>query len=176
MNNAYALLWYATRYICDQSPHVWFMCSNTSAHGNFSYLCSSHALIIELYSAFVLFEQANVIDWVHVRYILSLSLTEYSLTWYSCHMLRVELWETSCKSSLPHVDRTYQKGKSRDDYILLLLNSKYKRRWINMIVLQDKHNINTVSWNIKCMCYRHKTWERLCEPHLYLSFFLASYK
>jgi len=46
-------------------------------------------------------------------------------------MLPVELWEPS---SLP-VDRKYQKGESRDDYIILLFNSKYECRWINMIFL-----------------------------------------
>jgi len=26
-----------------------------------------------------------------------------------------------------------------------MINSKYKRRWINVIFLQDEHNINAVS-------------------------------
>ena len=43
-------------------------------------------------------------------------------------MLPVERWETSCKSSSLPVDRKYQKGQSRDNCIILLLNSKYKRR------------------------------------------------
>jgi hypothetical protein len=29
--------------------------------------------------------------------------------------------------------------------IILLSNSKYKRRWINVICLQDEHNIDAVS-------------------------------
>ena len=33
----------------------------------------------------------------------------------------------------------------QDKYIILLFNSIYKRQWINVIFLQDKHNINAVS-------------------------------
>jgi hypothetical protein len=47
---------------------------------------------------------------------------------------------------------------------------KYKRRWIKAIFLQDKHNINAVSLNIKFMCIWHKTGERLYKPHLYPSY------
>ena len=60
-------------------------------------------------------------------------------------MLPVELWESNCKSSSLPVDKTYQKGQSRDTYIILLFNSKYKRQWKNKIFLQDKHNINAMS-------------------------------
>ena len=59
-------------------------------------------------------------------------------------MLPVELWESNCKSSSLPVARKYQKGQSMDNYIILLFNSKYKHQWINVIFLQDKHNINTV--------------------------------
>jgi len=45
--------------------------------------------------------------------------------------------------SLP-VDIKYQKGQSRDNNIIVLSNSKYKRRWINLIFLQDRHNSNAV--------------------------------
>jgi hypothetical protein len=57
-------------------------------------------------------------------------------------MLLVELWEPSYKPSSPPVDRKYQKGQSRDNYIILLFNLKYKRRLINVIFLQDKANID----------------------------------
>jgi hypothetical protein len=50
-----------------------------------------------------------------------------------------ELWETSCKSSSLPVVRKYQKGQSRDNCIILLFNSKYKRQWINVIFLQDNY-------------------------------------
>jgi len=60
-------------------------------------------------------------------------------------MLPIEFWETSCKSSSLPVDRKYQKGQSRDNYIILLFNSKYKCQWLNVIFLQDKHNINSVA-------------------------------
>ena len=52
--------------------------------------------------------------------------------WYLCHLLPVELWEPNCTSSSLSVGRKYQKAQSRDNYILLLFNSKYKRQWINV--------------------------------------------
>ena len=67
----------------------------------------------------------------------------------TCYLF--ELWEASCKfGSLP-VDIKYRKEQSRDNHIVLLFNSKLKRRWINVIFLQDKHNINAVSYNITFM-------------------------
>jgi hypothetical protein len=57
----------------------------------------------------------------------------------------VELWKPNCKSSSLPVDRKYQKRESRDNYTILLFNSKYKRQWINVIFMQDKHIINAVS-------------------------------
>ena len=44
-------------------------------------------------------------------------------------MLLIELWETSCISSSLPVDRKYQKGQSRENYMILLFNSKYKRQY-----------------------------------------------
>ena len=73
-------------------------------------------------------------------------------------MLPVELRENNCESSSLPVDRKYQKGKSRDDYIILLFNSKYKCQWINVIFLQDKHNINAVSKNVKVYVYSAQYW------------------
>ena len=43
------------------------------------------------------------------------------------HMLPVERWESSYKSSLLPVDRKYQTRQSNDNYIILLFNSNYKR-------------------------------------------------
>jgi hypothetical protein len=59
-------------------------------------------------------------------------------------MFPVELWEPKCKSSSLPVDRNYQKGQSRDNYIILLFISKYKRQSINVIFMQDEDNINVV--------------------------------
>ena len=67
-------------------------------------------------------------------------------------MLPVELWEPIGKSSSLPVDRKYQKGQSRDNYMTLLSNSKYIRRCINVIFLQDKHNINSADMSIH-LCY-----------------------
>jgi len=55
-------------------------------------------LAILFYPTLVLFEQANCIDWINFCYILSLT-DLYSLLWYPCHTLPVELWEPNCKSS-----------------------------------------------------------------------------
>ena len=90
-------------------------------------------------------------------------------------MIPIELWEPSYKPSSLPFDRKYQKGQSRENYIILIFNSKYNRQWINVIFLQDKHNINAVSKNIKLtyiivMCIQNKTGERLDEPRLYRSF------
>jgi hypothetical protein len=63
-------------------------------------------------------------------------------------MLPVELWEPSCKSSSLPVDRKYQKGQSRVNLIILLINSKYRCRWINVTFLQDKQNINEVTSSV----------------------------
>jgi len=61
----------------------------------------------------------------------------YTVTdWYLCHMLPVETLGTLW------IQFKYQKGQSRDNYIILLFNLKYKRQWINVIFQQDKHNIN----------------------------------
>ena len=59
-------------------------------------------------------------------------------------MLRVELWEPNCASSSLPVDRKYQKGQSRNKYVILLSNSKYKCRWIIVIYMQDIDNINVL--------------------------------
>jgi hypothetical protein len=63
-------------------------------------------------------------------------------------MLPVDLWEPSCKSSSLPVDRKYQKGQSRVNFIILLIKSKYRRRWINVTFLQDKQNINEVTSSV----------------------------
>jgi hypothetical protein len=55
-------------------------------------------------------------------------------------MLPVELWGKKFKYSILPVDRKYQKWKSRGNCIILLFNSKYKRRWINALF----YRINTI--------------------------------
>jgi hypothetical protein len=60
-------------------------------------------------------------------------------------VLPVELWEPNCKSSSLPVDRKCQTAQSRDNYIVLLCDSKYKRQWNNVIIVQDKHTSNAVS-------------------------------
>ena len=52
-------------------------------------------------------------------------------------MLPVEILEPNGKSCSQKIS----KGQSRDNYIMLLSNLKYKRYWIDAIFLQDKHNI-----------------------------------
>ena len=83
-----------------------------------TYICGSPATVntyIDIYpAALILFEQSNCIDWINLCCILS--LIKIQLFWYPCHMLLVEFWETSCRSSSLPVDRKYQKGQSRDDW------------------------------------------------------------
>ena len=75
-----------------------------------------------LYPALVLFEQENCIDWIYFCYVLSL-IKKIALS-----DTPVELSEPNCISSSLPVDRKNQKGQSRDNYIILLFNSKYKRQ------------------------------------------------
>ena len=58
---------------------------------------------------------------------------KYSFFWYLFHMLPVEHWEPNCTSSSLPVDRKYQKGQSRDNYIILLFNSRYKKLTLTML-------------------------------------------
>ena len=55
-----------------------------------------------------------------------------SFVWYPYHILHVpvERCEPSCKSSSLHVNRKYQRRQSRDNNLILLFNSKYKRQWL----------------------------------------------
>jgi hypothetical protein len=48
---------------------------------------------------------------------------------------RLSVCYHNCKSSSLLVDRKYQNGQSRDNYIILSFNSKYKLQWINVIFL-----------------------------------------
>ena len=77
------------------------------------------------------------------------------------------LWEPSYISSPLPVDKNIKRDNQG---IILLFSSKYKRRCINVIFQQYKHNIYAVFWNINVMCIRRKTEEWLSEPHLYPSF------
>ena len=47
-----------------------------------------------IYTALILFTQANCIDWIFVIYG---HLPKYSFFWYPCLVLPVELCEPSCK-------------------------------------------------------------------------------
>jgi len=46
------------------------------------------------------------------------------------------------------VDKKHQKGQIRDNYIISLCNSQYKRRWINAIFLQYEYNIKYKAQNL----------------------------
>ena len=84
--------------------------------------------------------------------------------WYSSYKLPVELWEPS---SLPLDNKKDEKGQSKDNFIILAINSKYKRRWINVICCR----ISTILMQcLKYMNIRHKSEERLGEHGLYPSF------
>ena len=99
-----------------------------------------HPLEHNIYPALNLFEQANCIDWIHFCYILT--LTEIYIFGTPLRMLHVQLWGPNYKSSSLPLGRKHQKGQSRDTYIILLFNSKYKRQRINVIFLQDKYRFS----------------------------------
>jgi hypothetical protein len=90
----------------------------------------------QLYTALVLFEQANSIDWIMFCYILSLTKI-YSFFCYVIPFVCYLLIFGNLIVNLVHflLTEKYQKGQSRDNYIILFFNSKYKRQWINMIFL-----------------------------------------
>ena len=75
------------------------------------------------YPALVLFEKANCIDWINTVTNRNITFSGNSST---C-LLPVEFWEPYWKSNSLPFDRKYQKGKSTDNYIILLFNSKYKQ-------------------------------------------------
>jgi len=103
----------------------------------------------------VIFEQVNCINGIHFCFILSLTGTPTS------YLLSV--------GNLVHFcwQKKYQKGQSMDNYIILAINSKYKRRWINVICCR----INTILMQcLQYMSIRYKSEERLGEPRLYPSF------
>jgi len=77
------------------------------------------------------------VNWVNIAFLVHM---------YPYYMLHVELWEPNGKSSSLPVDRKYQKGQSRDNYIILWFNAKYKRKWMNVIFLHEKHNSNAVTF------------------------------
>ena len=79
---------------------------------------------IYIYSELVLVEQANSNGYIFVMYC---QWTKYNIFLYPCHMLPVDQCELSCKFRLLPADRNYHKGQSRDNSIILLFNSKYKR-------------------------------------------------
>ena len=58
---------------------------------------SDNVHILYIYSALILLEQSNCIDWGNICN--RLLLIEIKLFLVPCHMLLVELWETSCKFS-----------------------------------------------------------------------------
>jgi hypothetical protein len=95
--------------------------------------------LILLYPTLVLFESSNCIDWIFLFCMYChWPKNSFSDTPVTCYLLRfVKLVKDPV-----HI---YQSRFSRDNYIILLFNSKYERRWIDVIFLQDKHNINAVS-------------------------------
>ena len=69
------------------------------------------------YRAFVVFEQANCIDWIIV---LLYTVTDWKFSGTPVtYFLPVEVWEPSCMSRSLPVDRKYQKRQSRDIFIIL---------------------------------------------------------
>ena len=56
----------------------------------------------------------------------------------------IDLTKIFLEISLLPVYRKYQMEQTRDNYIIVLCNIKYNCLSINVIVLQDKHNINAV--------------------------------
>ena len=148
------------------------MTNTTKGHKQGNQDRISPAIILFILHLFYL-SKHNCIDWVNCCYIhLCFHWPKYSFFLYPFHRLDVELWERNFKSSSLSVDMKYQKGQSRDNYIIVLFNSKYINvDGLTFFFLQYKPDINAVFWNIKCMCLRYKTGGRLGEPRIYPSFY-----
>ena len=97
----------------------------------------NHVLMCIHYLALVLFDQSTCIV----------------LFWYLCHMLPVEIWEHSWNPVDFLLTENIKRGQSRDNYAILLFNSKYQSRWIDVIFLQDT---TCVCLFIKFMCIQRK--------------------
>jgi hypothetical protein len=90
------------------------------------------------YPALALFEQANC--YTNIYYIFSVTEIYFFLVHVLSFGNLAVIQFTSCWQK-------YQMRHSRDNYIILLCNAKYKRRWFHVIFRQDKNNINsTQNW------------------------------
>jgi hypothetical protein len=76
----------------------------------------------------------------------------------------VELWEPSCKSNLLPVDRKYQKGQSRDNYTILLLNSKCKLKSRGSLRLtnwdKSRGSLSLTNWDKSRGSLRLTNWDK----------------
>jgi hypothetical protein len=81
------------------------------------------------------------------------------------------VWQPYCwrfwSTRVVHIHTSTINAPELRERIILLFNSNIH---IKVIFLQDKHTINAVSWNIKFMCIRCNTGERVGESRLYPSF------
>jgi hypothetical protein len=85
--------------------------------------------------------------------LLKISLTEIYLYWYPFHSLPVELWEISCKSTSFLLTENIKRD-NQGYGIIYLFNSNIPTHFF----LQDKHNINAMSKNIKFYVYSAQNW------------------
>jgi hypothetical protein len=84
--------------------------------------------------------------------------------WHPCHILSIELWWPICKYSLFAVDRKYQNGQSRNNYIFPQFNLRYKRQWINVIFLRDQRSLLSQFLNVMhIFIWRHCTRIRIID-------------
>ena len=90
--------------------------------------------------------------------------TKYGFFWHPCHILSIELWWPICKYSSFAVDRKYQNGQSRNNYIFPQFNLRYKRQWINAIFLRDQRSLLSQFLNvIDIFIWRHCTRIRIID-------------
>ena len=81
---------------------------------------------IYIYLFFTCSIWAGKLQWLGEKIVI---WTKYNFfkTPVTCYLLIMSVGESSCKFRLLPVDRKYHKGQSRENEIILLFNSRYKR-------------------------------------------------
>ena len=96
----------------------------------------------------------------------------YVFFWHLCHIVSIELWWPICKYSSFAVDRKYQNGQSRNNYMFPLFNLRYKLEWSNAIFLRDKGSLLSQFLNVihiyiwrHCIVYLTRLYRKWCGRH-----------
>ena len=108
-------------------------------------------MINDIYSVLVLFELSNCIDWINVCYIVySQSVTDQDIVF----LVPDPCWATVRIGNSRNAEVTEDTNKKLLKQHLFLLFLDNLTVVFSCLTLQDKHNIRTLSENIKYICKR----------------------